>query len=583
MDDEYALCWNNFQETIATGFQDLYDKGDLVDVTLAVEGNLIHAHKIVLAICSPYFQKMFSSNPCKHPILILKDISFGVMCELVQFMYQGAVSVKQTELSTFMKIAQTLQIRGLTTNSNNTPQPTSTHTPSLPTEKQSSAEKSPNQSNSTPSQRSDNISESGSNSKTGIQNESNASQSSAVTNNIPQPKSSPESLKRLNEYSTESLSIYSKKQSRRNMDGGGSSGSSADDMQSDSMDQINQDDVFIPPIPQISMIEPRFDLNNVKREHSEQPNSPGPMRGCGPAQLPHSFSSFDYNAYSAAVKQHIEYPNDLHMPNDYSKSNFNNHMDIPPSGGNIVMLSSTSLLHGNCVFNRNNTVATQQGMKTYWLCKSYRITMCRARCITHQGKIISATGVHNHTPHMKPDGSAMGSGQGNEMLPPVQGMSQAKSNNSSAMNRQPTQHHPQILPPHHHHQSNQHLQQQPNSVIQNMMHNVNLMQMSMMPHSPGGSISAPLLNSSSVTAPMMSPSNIHSPSNPRSHQSSHSMDSPGMHQQPPSVGQIESSSNDGSNMADYHNSNNVDNSSSDQNYDGSMDLPSHSTFKMENM
>lgn len=65
------------------------------------------------------------------------------------------------------------------------------------------------------------------------------------------------------------------------------------------------------------------------------------------------------------------------------------------------MLSSTSLLHGNCIFNRNNTVATQQGMKTYWLCKSYRITMCRARCITHQGRVISATGVHNHAPHMK--------------------------------------------------------------------------------------------------------------------------------------------------------------------------------------
>lgn len=65
------------------------------------------------------------------------------------------------------------------------------------------------------------------------------------------------------------------------------------------------------------------------------------------------------------------------------------------------MLSSTSLLHGNCVFNRNNTVATQQGMKTYWLCKSYRITMCRARCITHQGRVISSTGMHNHPPHMK--------------------------------------------------------------------------------------------------------------------------------------------------------------------------------------
>lgn len=72
------------------------------------------------------------------------------------------------------------------------------------------------------------------------------------------------------------------------------------------------------------------------------------------------------------------------------------------------MLSSTSLLHGNCVFNRNNTVATQQGMKTYWLCKAYRISMCRARCITHQGKIISATGVHNHPPHMRGNSTSGG-------------------------------------------------------------------------------------------------------------------------------------------------------------------------------
>lgn len=34
--------------------------------------------------------------------------------------------------------------------------------------------------------------------------------------------------------------------------------------------------------------------------------------------------------------------------------------------------------------------------------------MCRARCITHQGKIISATGVHNHAPHMRGNNSMMG-------------------------------------------------------------------------------------------------------------------------------------------------------------------------------
>lgn len=68
MDDEFALCWNNFQDNIATGFQNLYDRGDLVDVTLACDGKLLQAHKIVLAICSPYFQEMFITNPCKHPI-----------------------------------------------------------------------------------------------------------------------------------------------------------------------------------------------------------------------------------------------------------------------------------------------------------------------------------------------------------------------------------------------------------------------------------------------------------------------------------------------------------------------------------
>lgn len=56
------------QENIASGFQNLFDRGDLVDVTLACDGKLLQAHKIVLAICSPYFQEMFITNPCRHPI-----------------------------------------------------------------------------------------------------------------------------------------------------------------------------------------------------------------------------------------------------------------------------------------------------------------------------------------------------------------------------------------------------------------------------------------------------------------------------------------------------------------------------------
>lgn len=35
---------------------------------MACDGKLLQAHKIVLAICSPYFQEMFITVQCRHPI-----------------------------------------------------------------------------------------------------------------------------------------------------------------------------------------------------------------------------------------------------------------------------------------------------------------------------------------------------------------------------------------------------------------------------------------------------------------------------------------------------------------------------------
>lgn len=69
---------------------------------------------MVLSACSPYFQAIFVNHPEKHPIVILKDVPFADMKSLLDFMYRGEVSVDQERLTAFLKVAETLRIKGLT-------------------------------------------------------------------------------------------------------------------------------------------------------------------------------------------------------------------------------------------------------------------------------------------------------------------------------------------------------------------------------------------------------------------------------------------------------------------------------------
>ncbi|KAK9718253.1 BTB/POZ domain [Popillia japonica] len=115
--EQFSLCWNNFHNNLSSGFHTLLQDEDLVDVTLAAEGKYLKAHKTVLSVCSPYFKELFRVNPCKHPIVILQDVSYNSLHNLLQFMYQGEVSVSQEEIPTFMRVAEMLKVKGLTDNS----------------------------------------------------------------------------------------------------------------------------------------------------------------------------------------------------------------------------------------------------------------------------------------------------------------------------------------------------------------------------------------------------------------------------------------------------------------------------------
>jgi len=123
--DKFCLKWNDFESNVSTSFRDLREDGDFFDVTLACDGNQLEAHKVILSACSPFFRGVLKRNPHSHPLLYLKGVKYEDVLAVLNFMYHGEVNIAQTELNSFLAVAEDLQVKGLTQSA--TSQPTHPH------------------------------------------------------------------------------------------------------------------------------------------------------------------------------------------------------------------------------------------------------------------------------------------------------------------------------------------------------------------------------------------------------------------------------------------------------------------------
>ena len=71
----FSLKWNEFDKQLALGFSNLYQTQELADVTICCDGKSAQAHKIVLAMCSPYFRQIFKV-PLNFPFYIFVRCSY---------------------------------------------------------------------------------------------------------------------------------------------------------------------------------------------------------------------------------------------------------------------------------------------------------------------------------------------------------------------------------------------------------------------------------------------------------------------------------------------------------------------------
>merc|ERR1712083_1277582 len=130
--DNFCLRWNDFESNISTSFRELREDSEFFDVTLCCDNgtDIVPAHKVILAACSPLFRKILSRQKNQqNPFLYLKGIRLKELQAVLNFMYHGEVNVAQDSLNNFLAVAEELAVKGLTTDSKPPSKPTGPDTP----------------------------------------------------------------------------------------------------------------------------------------------------------------------------------------------------------------------------------------------------------------------------------------------------------------------------------------------------------------------------------------------------------------------------------------------------------------------
>ena len=111
--EKLCLSWNDYESNYSVAFRDLRQEKEFFDVTLACEDGQLEAHKVILSSCSIFFKGILKRNPHVHPLLYMKDVKLSQLQAVMDFMYQGYVSVDEKELGTFLDLAGELKVKGL--------------------------------------------------------------------------------------------------------------------------------------------------------------------------------------------------------------------------------------------------------------------------------------------------------------------------------------------------------------------------------------------------------------------------------------------------------------------------------------
>ena len=119
--EKFNLKWNDYQNNVSKSFRLLRYKDDFCDVTLVGDDfKQVTAHKVILASCSEYFNKILKNNSRhSHPVLCMDGIDFKDIQNVLDYIYNGELKIYQEDIDRFLTVAQQLKLEGIPGKGNN--------------------------------------------------------------------------------------------------------------------------------------------------------------------------------------------------------------------------------------------------------------------------------------------------------------------------------------------------------------------------------------------------------------------------------------------------------------------------------
>ena len=109
-----TLSKPSFETFTKRTFRNLLNDEDLTDVTLACDdGQLVKAHKVILAAASPFFKRILGQTAHPNPLIHIQGIKAFHLKLMLHFIYLGRATIETGDVEEFFETTRSLKIEDL--------------------------------------------------------------------------------------------------------------------------------------------------------------------------------------------------------------------------------------------------------------------------------------------------------------------------------------------------------------------------------------------------------------------------------------------------------------------------------------